>query len=119
MYVRLQALRAKVRGFHAAGVSISHRIRKASGPRRNRLWLEKRALGIHAREHLIAYCLLKGIQYEKIEGRCAKTNQPDLGRVFEIIRAHVTDRELASWTPQRLTELLAAPETSQEKRPSP
>lgn len=119
MYISLQALRAKVRGFQAEGRSIGARIRRSKGARRHQLWLKKRQLGNIARDHQIAYCLLRGTPYHQIESKCAETNKPDPRRVFEIVRAHADWKELPTWSEQRIAALLVAPEASQEKRLSP
>lgn len=87
MYIGLQVLRAKIRGFQSAGETIHKRIFGSKGPKRDRLWCEKRLLGNYNREHLIAYGLLRGVPYERIE-KCAKTNKPNVQRVFELIQAH-------------------------------
>jgi hypothetical protein len=94
MEMCLQALRAKVRGFQAAGISIHRRIVKSSGLKRNSLWQQKRALGDWNRIHLIAYGLLRGIPYEKIE-KCAKVNQPFAQSVFDVMSMH------ANWQVKR------------------
>lgn len=89
MDTKLQVLRAKIRGFQVAGEGIRHRIKKTTGLKRQFLWQQKRALGVHGRYHLIAYGLLRGITYEKIE-RCDANNRPDPAVVFELMKAHVT-----------------------------
>ena len=83
----LQVLRAKLRGFHAAGASITHRISKSEKERKNKLWERKRALGTVCRHHLIAYGLLRDIPYTRIE-RCAENNRPSPTTVFRIMLEH-------------------------------
>lgn len=83
----LQILRAKIRGFHVAGLSLQHRISRSQGERRMQLRLKKRRLGHSAREHLIAYGFLRGIPYEKIE-RCAWENKPVARNIFELAKLH-------------------------------
>ncbi len=87
MYIGLQLLRAKIRGLQLEGASIHCRIRKARGPKRDALWREKRRLGCYSREHLIAYGLLRGISYERIE-RCAKENRPNVASVLALMKDH-------------------------------
>lgn len=108
MYIGLQVLRAKIRGFNAAGLSIHHHIRKAKGPKRNELWLEKRRLGCYNREHLIAYGLLRGISYERIE-HCAKENQPNPSRVFELMMTHGDQVAIKDLTLERIEAILKSP----------
>lgn len=88
MHIGLQVLRAKIRGFQAAGISLHNRIRKAKGSKRDKLWNEKRRLGCYSREHLIAYGLLRGVPYWKIERCVKKNNKPDATKVFELMRTH-------------------------------
>lgn len=85
--IGLQVLRAKIRGFQSAGTTITSRISKSEKERKNRLWNEKRLLGYFARHHLVAYGLLRGVPYDRIE-RCAQNNQLDPQRLFDIIKAH-------------------------------
>lgn len=105
MHTGLQVLRAKIRGLQAAGTSIHNRIRKAKGPKRNRLWDEKRRLGGYNREHLIAYGLLRGIPYGRIE-RCAEENRPDAAKVFELMKAHGDWKVARELTVDKVKELL-------------
>jgi hypothetical protein len=86
-HIGLQVLRAKVRGFQATGATITSRISKSEKERKNRLWDEKRRLGVHCRYHLVAYGLLRGVPYDQIE-RCAPNNKLDPQRVLEIVLAH-------------------------------
>jgi hypothetical protein len=85
--IGLQVLQAKLRGFQAAGSSIAHRISRMEKERKNELWNEKRRLGVHCRYHQVAYGLLRGVPYERIE-RCAPNNQLDPKRVLDIVLAH-------------------------------
>lgn len=105
MYVGLQALRAKIRGFQAAGLSISHKITKTKGLQRHRLWSEKRQLGLYNRDHLIAYGLLRGLSYERIE-RCAKNNAPNPTKIFELIKAHGDWEAVRKWTHETVEKAL-------------
>ena len=90
----LQVLRAKLRGFHAAGSTLSSRISTSHKERKSRLWNQKRSLGVHCRYHLVAYGLLRGVPYHQIE-RCAPTNRLDPKRLLAIIEEH------NQWTPER------------------
>lgn len=93
--IGLQTLRAKIRGFHAAGSTISTRISRAHKERKSKLWELKRELGVHCRYHLIAYGILRGVPYHQIE-KCAKTNQPNHQRLLNILNTHNT------WMPGKL-----------------
>jgi len=96
--IGLQVLRAKLRGFHAAGSTISSRISKSEKERKNRLWDAKRQLGTHCRHHLVAYGLLRGVPYDQIE-RCAQNNKPNPQVVLDIMLAH------ADWQQKRGLDL--------------
>lgn len=87
MDIGLQILRAKVRGFHVASVSLTNRIRRAKGVKRQSLRIEKKLLGNSSRVHFIAYCLLRGIPYERIE-RCATENLPSPSVIFGLMKEH-------------------------------
>jgi hypothetical protein len=121
-HIGLQVLRAKVRGFQAAGESLHRRIRKSSGPKRNALWNEKRRLGSYNREHLIAYGLLRGIPYERIE-RCADDNKPNAEKVFELMKAHGDWKVARELTLEKVKESLVPSQTqpaaSQTESPLP
>ncbi len=105
MFTGIQVLRAKVRGLQAAGVSIHNRIRKAKGPKRNKLWDDKRRLGSFSREHLIAYGLIRGVPYDRIE-RCAKGNHPNAMVVFELMKSHADWKMARELTLEKVVELL-------------
>lgn len=88
MDTKLQVLRAKIKGLQGEGEALRRRIQKSSGLKRHSLWQQKRALGVYSRYHLVAYGLLRGVPYEKIE-RCDKNNQLDPTKIFELMKAHV------------------------------
>lgn len=103
--IGLQVLRAKLRGFHAAGSTISSRISKSEKERKSRLWDVKRQLGTHCRHHLIAYGLLRGIPYNQIE-RCAPNNKPNPQAVLDIMLAHADWRQKKGLDLDRVRTLL-------------
>jgi hypothetical protein len=92
--IGLQILRAKIRGFQATGATISSRITKSEKDRKNRLWNQKRSLGVHCRAHLVAYGLLRGVPYHQIE-QCAPNNKLSPQVVLDIVLAH------NGWDPKR------------------
>lgn len=93
-HIGLQTLRAKIRGFHVTGLKISRRISRSKGARRVRLWGLKRLIGDSCRHHLIAYGLLRGLSYDRIE-RCSERNRPNPELVLRIVLEHNT------WTSNR------------------
>lgn len=88
MNVGLAALRAKIAGFHVTGARFRKNILKSTGLRRSRWWYAKRAVGVYCRYHMIAYGLLRGIPYERIE-RCGEHNRPDAQKVYDVLKQHV------------------------------
>ena len=120
-HIGLQALRAKIRGFQASGMTITSRIGKAEREKKTRLWELKRALGTHCRHHLIAYGILRGVPYHEIE-KCASNNRPNLQTVLNILVEHnvwvpgvpLKKYDLAA-VEQLLTPPPAAPTMAQEK----
>jgi len=87
MDIKLQLLKVKIRGFHATGQSIAHRISKVERERKTKLWEQKRLLGWHSRHHQVAYGLLRGIPYSKIE-RCAEHNGLNASMILSIMLEH-------------------------------
>lgn len=118
MNIKLQALRAKVRGFQAAGESIRNRINKSRGLKKNRLWWEKRELGRVNRVNLIAYGLLKAVPYENIE-RCSENNRPDPKEVLRVVLEHVSWEQRKQFDLAKIEALLTvtSPKPVQPKRP--
>lgn len=87
MHIGLLVLKAKIRGFQLAGVSIRQMIARASGDRKSQLWAEKRLLGAYCREHLVAYGLLRGRDYLSIE-KSSPNNQLNVEEVHNLIVEH-------------------------------
>jgi hypothetical protein len=116
MYLGLQILRAKIIGFQTVGISYKKRIGKTSGDERHKLWCQKRAIGCYNREHLIAYGLLRGIPYERIE-KCAEQNRPNAEKVYLLIEQHGDHKAKKEFTLQKVKSLLSptSPPKAQEK----
>lgn len=111
-HIGLQVLRAKIRGLQAAGITLQGRIRKVSGSKRGELRNEKRRLGNYSRVHLIAYGLLRGIQYTRIE-RCAENNRPNIATVLELMKEHAEWPDVRKFTLETVTAMLMIqPQTS-------
>lgn len=88
MYIGIQVLKAKVRGFYAEGATIRRQFSRATGKKRELLWQRKRALGNACRLHLIALGLLRGNSYESMEARCDPRNAPDVSMITMLIKEH-------------------------------
>ena len=106
MKTELLVLKSKVCGLEHSSHKFRRRIAKSKGDRKWKLQFRKAVLGSFTREHLIAYGLLRGVPYEKIEGKCATGNEPNVFRVSDIIRAHVPSYEQKQWSTERVTDLL-------------
>jgi len=110
MKLGLQILRAKIKGFQSSGEAFQRQISKNKGVKRQNLWHEKRLLGSHGREHLIAYGLLRGVPYERIE-KCSKNNKPVAERVLQLMLAHCDDYQMKkNLTLTNILELIKTPE---------
>jgi hypothetical protein len=108
--VELLSLQAKVRGFQAQGTTVRQHISRSHGTKKCDLWQLKRSLGNNAREHLVAYCLLRGVPYEKVE-KCPKT-LPDAKRVLNIMQEHASYAERRKLTLEKVENLLKPIQTS-------
>jgi hypothetical protein len=69
---QLLSLKAKIKGLAEGGARARAFIHAAKGDKRYRRWDEKRAIGLEARYHLLAYGLLRGIPYETLEPNSTK-----------------------------------------------
>lgn len=106
-HIGLQVLRAKLRGFQAAGMTITSRISTSEKERKNKLWDEKRRLGWFARHHFVAYGLLRGVPYISIE-RCGMFNKIRPELLLSIMLEHA-EKEQKRWlTLESVGELLIA-----------
>lgn len=112
--IGLQVLRAKLRGFHAAGSTISFRISQSEKERKNKLWDVKRQLGTHCRHHLVAYGLLRGVPYHQIE-RCAPSNKLNPQVILDIMLAHADWQQRRGLDLAKVQSLLECPLAAREK----
>ncbi len=117
-HIGLQVLRAKLRGFHGAGATITHRISKSQRERKSQLWNTKRSLGTVCRHHLIAYGLLRGVCYERIE-KCAENNRPNPQLILEIMLVHADWSQKRDLNLEKVRELLITPVSTSPVEPVP
>lgn len=103
---RLLSLKANICGHQHVGHQLRNRISHLSGARRHEMRLYKRDFGELTRAHLIAYGLMRGVPYERIENRCGKNNLPPATRVYEIIRIHCMLGMSKDWSLERVESLL-------------
>ena|SRR5260221_4962477 len=110
MNLNLLTLKSKICGFEHVSGKIRKDILRTSGPKRASYRYCKLFVGVTAREHLIAYAILRKIPYEKVEQKCAKGHEPVSEHVLNIIHSHVYPSERKDWTLKRVNDLLKRPE---------
>lgn len=106
MKTELLVLKSKLCGLEFTSHKFRKRIAKCSGDRRWKLRFRKMCLGVHTREHLIAYGLLRGVPYARIEGKCGNQNEPSVKAVHAIVQAHAPWNEKGKWTEAHVANLL-------------
>lgn len=89
----VRALRAKVRGFQAEGITIHQKIKSSSGKERQQRWIDKRELGKSSRSHLIAYGLLRWRAFNRIEQKVSEANRPDVVSLAGVLSQHCDSYE--------------------------
>lgn len=108
MNVSLLALKAKIKGFEAVAEKTRKKIQSTSGLRRAKAWTTKRELGNYARNHLLAYGLLRGVPYSALEPKCSPANEAvlQIDVIRQIIAEHVSKWEFAKWSEEKVKQLL-------------
>lgn len=114
MDIKLRVLKAKIRGLEAEGRSIRAHITRSSGSHKDQLWCLKRELGHYTRAHLIAYGLLRGVPYSKIESNAQSI---DYRAVHEVILETVPGWQRHSWTLERVRDLIWPPQPTEALPP--
>lgn len=104
------SLKAKIRGFELVSKAIRNEALKKSGSIRSDLKLKKRHLGSDCRHHLIAYALLRGIEFKRLERRCHDGNDVSHEKILKIIEEHSPfgrfDNKYRRWTAADVTAKL-------------
>jgi len=106
----LLILKGKIKGLAEEGSRCRKFIHASSKEKRSRHWDVKRSIGVEARYHLIAYGLLRGIEYDKIEPNSNKEiikHCFDFNYLASIVQRHcryVIERGI--WTPDNLKRLI-------------
>lgn len=100
IYLENLIFRSELRGLELR----SRRITSSARLTKNVKWAQKRELGYYTRHMLIAYTLLRGIDYKKIERNC-KT-KPDVDLIHAIIVAHVGPWKGTKWPREKIKALL-------------
>ena len=107
---QLLSLKAKIKGLAEGGIRCRKFIQASKGDERYRRWNEKRALGQEARYHLIAYGLLRGMAYDKIEPNSNKdmlaSYNFDYNYLAQICQRHCHYGDRGMWSPANLQRLI-------------
>lgn len=104
----LIALKGKIKGLAEEGLRTRKFIKASKGERREYYWDMKRSIGIESRYHLLAYGLLRGVAYDKLEPNSNKYNLIwlDYGYLAMICQRHCSRTRLSTWTPANLKRLI-------------
>ncbi len=108
---QLLTLKAKIKGLADGGARCRKFIGATSHKARDRHWNEKRSIGKEARYHLIAYGLLRGLEYDIIEPNSNKDHLKslwvfDFNYLAQIIQHHCPYRDKIKWSPANLQRLM-------------
>ncbi|KKN65752.1 hypothetical protein LCGC14_0478910 [marine sediment metagenome] len=105
---QLISLKGKVKGLAKEGLRTRKFIKASRGDRRDYYWDMKRATGVEARYHLLAYGLLRGLTYDEIEPNSNKEKMVyfDYGYLAQICQRHCGRCYLNTWTPANLKRLI-------------
>lgn len=93
---KLQVLKSRIKVLALEGANLSKEIRMTlthEGKKRDALWCQKRALGQETRAMLLAYGLLKGKPFSRMERRFAPNNRPNLRKVEELLTEYANTPE--------------------------
>lgn len=101
-------LKALVKLMAEEGRACRQKINATRGKERDGWWNEKRSVGEGARNALLAYGLLRGVPYERMERKCRVA--PNGYAIFSLLQEHGGDE----WTQERVKELLKRPEAERE-----
>ena len=97
---KISQLKSEIKAVADEGRACRQKINASKGLERDHWWNEKRAVGDGARGLLIAYGLLRGMPYERMERHCRE--EPS-GRAIHALCVKYGGEE---WTPDRVKELL-------------
>lgn len=107
---KLLILKAIIKGLAAEGIRSRLFINRSSGEKRERHWNTKRSIGAEARYYLLAYGLLRGLPYEKMEPSSNKDRLAsylfDYNYLAQICQRYGLYRDRGKWTPANLERLM-------------
>lgn len=99
-------LKSKLCGFEHTARQLNKKANKLKGDKKVHVKLIKRELSLQAREHLIAYALLRFKPYQLIEQKCNENNKPNPQKVLDVIHQHINAWNRREWTLEKVKSLL-------------
>lgn len=72
-----------------------------------KLAIRKRVVGSDIRHHLLAYALLRGILYAKLEQNCREDNKPNANCILKIVHAHLSEYDCKKWDIEKVNNWLS------------
>lgn len=75
-----------------------------TGPARDKLWCEKRAGRPSRRSRLLAYAMLRGVDYARVEPHCVQA--PHEYSIYQALRAVVPDLQMTGFSRERIESWL-------------
>jgi len=105
---KLITLKYKIKGLAESGLKTNRLIKLTTGKKRDGHWTMKRIIGEEARYNLIAYGLLRGINYKLIEPTTsqAKLSQFDFGYLAQICQRHCMHSDMHKFSPVNLKKIM-------------
>lgn len=104
----IKQLKSEIKCAAAEGRACRQKINESSGSERNQWWEQKRSIGSDTRSLLIAYGLLRGMPYERME----RSNRKPLEE--RVIHALCVKYGGEEWTRERVKGLLKRPDVEKE-----
>ncbi len=66
----------------------------------------KNYIGSNVRHHLLAYAILKGLNYNSLERKCRENNKPNSKLILEIINSHLSEYQRKNYTIEKIDQWL-------------
>jgi hypothetical protein len=106
---KLCVLKEKCKILAEKGTECRKEINSSSGLERYGAWNKKRSIGLDSRVHLIAYCLLRGKEYCKMESK-TRTDLWTLKyiskQILTAIHENCLESEKTLWSAERIFEIM-------------
>jgi hypothetical protein len=89
---KYESIKRIIQERQAASSRLGEACRRVRGLARHALRLEKRAYGEETRSILLAYAMLRGVPYERVERTC--TRAPSPSAIADVVRQHATSEDV-------------------------